>query len=434
MVASERPTRRFRRTSTVLFDDIAALEGILAAEEPATRPSTYGTLLTPTTAALSELLVAGEGGDRVILGPSGLSAIAIALLTMARSGDHLLVVDTAYGPTRELCDGLLTRLGVEIEYYDPLIGAGVADLIRPTTTAIWMESPGTHTFEIQDVPTIVAAARAADHRVLTGIDNTWGSPGLFRPFEHGLDVSVVAITKYWGGHADLVMGAVFVGEALDQAFRQTAVQLGMCTNGEDAFLAIRGARTAELRIRAHEAAASRSPDDWPITRASVGSLIGVSGLPGSRDLAARLPRQQRPVRVRAAGADGGPADAARAAPSRTGWSPAGGSGWATRGAGTSRWSCPPTGPGWSAPSGRGPGASSSGSISGSSRRRSLGRSRARARTELTSKRAELDADPDPGPTPATRVSPRRSVRGRRPGVPIGHRLVLGETGPHCRSR
>jgi len=309
------PNPEIRRTSTVLFDDVAALEEILAAERAGDPTvSTYGTLLTPTTAALSELLLAGEGGDRVILGPSGLSAIAIALLTMARSGDHLLVVDTAYGPTRELCDGLLTRLGVEIEYYDPLIGAGVAGLIRPTTKAIWMESPGTHTFEIQDVPTIVAAARAADHRVLTGIDNTWGSPGLFRPFDHGVDVSVVAITKYWGGHADLVMGAVFVGAALDRAFRQTAVQLGMCTNGEDAFLAIRGARTAELRIRAHEAAAleiARRLADHP----GVGRVLhpAFPDCPGHETWRRDFHGSSGLFGFELLGPDGGPADAARAA-------------------------------------------------------------------------------------------------------------------------
>jgi cystathionine beta-lyase len=250
------PGPEIRRASTVLFDDVAALGEALDALDAGDRSfSTYGTLGTPTTALLEELLVAGEGGAGVVLGPSGLAAIATALLAMVRTGDHLLVVDSVYGPARELCDGLLTRLGVAVEYYDPLIGAAIAGLIRPTTSAIWMESPGTHTFEVQDVPAIVAAARAADHRVLTGIDNTWGSPGLFRPFDHGVDVSAVALTKYWGGHADLVLGAVFSTEALLRSVRETAVMLGMCANGEDAFLVIRGARTVELRIRAHEAAA-----------------------------------------------------------------------------------------------------------------------------------------------------------------------------------
>ena len=250
------PSPEIRRTSTVLFESVAELADLLGrtkAGDPTV--SVYGTLGTPTTVALDRLLLAGEGGAGVILGPSGLSAISTALLSMVRAGSHLLVVDSAYGPARDLCDGLLARLGVTVEYYDPLIGGGIAGLIRPSTDAIWMESPGTHTFEIQDVPAIVAAARAADHPILTGIDNTWGSPGLFRPFDFGVDVSAVALTKYWGGHADVLMGAVFTTAELLPTVRETAVQLGVCTNAEDAFLVIRGARTVDLRIRAHEASA-----------------------------------------------------------------------------------------------------------------------------------------------------------------------------------
>jgi cystathionine beta-lyase len=246
------PSAAIHRTSTVLFENVAELEACLAAAKAGDPTvSIYGTFGTPTTAALDALLLAAEGGAGVVLSPSGLAAITTALLAIVRAGDHLLVTDSAYGPTRDLCDGLLTRLGVTIEYYDPLVGAGAAALIRPNTAAIWMESPGTHTFEVQDVPAIVAAARAADHRVVTAIDNTWGSPGLFRPFDHGVDLSVVALTKYWGGHADVLMGAVFANESLLQAIRKTSGQLGMCTNGEDAFLAIRGARTVDLRMRAH---------------------------------------------------------------------------------------------------------------------------------------------------------------------------------------
>ncbi|MCJ7710698.1 MAG: cystathionine beta-lyase [Chloroflexi bacterium] len=248
------PSPEIRRTSTVLFDDVADLEATLAATRAGDPTvSTYGTHGTPTTAALDALLLAGEGGAGVVLGPSGLAAITTALLAVLRSGDHLLMVDAAYGPTRRLCDGLLTRLGITVEYYDPLIGAGIAALIRPNTTMVWMESPGTYTFEVQDVAAIAAAARAADHRVVTAIDNTWGSPGLFRPFDHGVDLSIVALTKYWGGHADVLMGAVFANDALLADVRRAAGQLGMCTNGEDAFLVIRGARTVDLRIRAHEA-------------------------------------------------------------------------------------------------------------------------------------------------------------------------------------
>lgn len=271
------PSPEIRRTSTVLFDCVAdlasALEGVKAGDPGV---SVYGTMGTPTTAALDALLLAGEGGAGVFLSPSGLAAITVALFACVRAGDHLLVTDSAYGPARDLCDDVLARMGVDVEYYDPLIGAGIAALLRPTTAAIWLESPGTHTFEIQDVPAIVAAARVASaaraagsgagaatevptsddpRRIVTLIDNTWGSPGLFRPFDHGVDISVVALTKYWGGHADVLMGAVFATEALVPAVRSMTNRLGMCTNGEDAFLVARGARTVDLRMRASEASA-----------------------------------------------------------------------------------------------------------------------------------------------------------------------------------
>lgn len=249
------PSPQISRTSTVLFNSVSDLRETNAAMGKGDRwASTYGTHTTPTTAELEEILLAGEGGAGVELSPSGLAAIAIAFFAMCKAGDHILVTDSAYGPAREAANGLLANLGVEVEYYDPLIGAGIAELIRPTTAAIWMESPGTHTFEVQDVPAIVAAARAGEaitgRRITTAIDNTWGSPGLLRPFEMDVDISVVALTKYWGGHADLVAGATFANEHLLPRVRSTARLLGMCLNGEDAFLVVRGARTVDMRIRA----------------------------------------------------------------------------------------------------------------------------------------------------------------------------------------
>ena len=250
------PSPVISRTSTVLFDDTAHLAAVLAAIGDGDRTATtYGSTGTPTTLALEDLLLAGEGGAGVAFASSGLAAISTALFAVARAGTHLLVTDAAYGPTRRLCDRLISRLGVSVEYYDPLAGATIAELIRPETCAIWMESPGTYTFEVQDVPAIVSAARSADHPVVTIIDNTWGSPGLFRPFDHGVDISVVALTKYWGGHADLLMGATFANDALLPAVREATEALGMCADGEDAFLVTRGARTADLRIRASGAAA-----------------------------------------------------------------------------------------------------------------------------------------------------------------------------------
>jgi cystathionine beta-lyase len=244
------PSPEIRRTSTVLFDDIAHLRDTLAAVKSGDRSfSTYGTHGTPTTLELERLLVDGEGGAGVELSSSGLSAIVIAMLAVLRAGDHLLITDSAYGPARDYATGMLARLGVEVEFFDPLIGAGIAALIRPATMLIWLESPGTHTFEIQDVPAIVAAARAADHRVVTAIDNTWGSPGVLRPFELGVDISAVALTKYWGGHGDVLMGATFATDELLPAVREAARLTGSAVSGEDAFLVIRGARTAALRMR-----------------------------------------------------------------------------------------------------------------------------------------------------------------------------------------
>lgn len=244
------PNPEIRRTSTVLFDSIGQLRATLRGWRSGDRAySTYGTHGTPTSAELERLLLAGEGGAGVELSSSGLAAITIAMLAVVRAGDHLLVTDSAYGPARDLCTGLLTRLGVDVEFYDPLAGGDIASLIRPETSLIWMESPGTHTFEIQDVPAIVAAARAADHRIVTAVDNTWGSPGLFRPFDHGVDISVVALTKYWGGHSDLLMGATFASEELLERVREAVQLTGACVSAEDAFLVARGARTVDMRIR-----------------------------------------------------------------------------------------------------------------------------------------------------------------------------------------
>jgi cystathionine beta-lyase len=250
------PSPEIRRTSTVLFKDIAQLRATVAATKTGDRSfSTYGTHGTPTTAALEALLVAGEGGAGVELSSSGLAAIATAMLAVLRAGDHLLITDSAYGPAREFATGMLAGLGVDVELYDPLVGGEIAALIRPTTKLVWLESPGTHTFEVQDVPAIVAAARGADHRVVTAIDNTWGSPGLLRPFDMGVDISIVALTKYWGGHADVLMGAAFATAELLPAVREAARLTGTAVSGEDAFLVIRGARTVDLRIREHGAAA-----------------------------------------------------------------------------------------------------------------------------------------------------------------------------------
>lgn len=243
------------RASTVLFDTLASSDAASAAVlSGRAQATTYGTVGTPTTMALMEALCAIEGGGhdvRASLMPSGLAAITTALLALLAPGDHLLVADSSYGPTRVFCDGMLARLGVRTSYYDPTIGAGIESLLRPETKLIWLESPGSYTFEVQDVPAICAVARSRG--IVTMIDNTWASPVFARPFDWGVDASVLALTKYWGGHADVLMGAVVVREALWPKLWSAVRQLGQCVGGDDAYLVLRGLRSADTRMRRHEA-------------------------------------------------------------------------------------------------------------------------------------------------------------------------------------
>lgn len=211
---------------------------------------TYGAHGTPTTFALEEALAALEGGYRTRLCGTGVTAVAGPLLCYLSAGDHLLMTDGLYGPTRDFCDGMLRRLGVETSYYDPLIGGAIAQLIRPNTRVIFMESPSSDAFEMQDVPAIAAAARAAG--CLTMIDNTWGSPLFFKPLAHGVDVSVQAVTKYVGGHADLLMGAATTTEAAYPALQRGWQELGLNTSPDDAYLALRGLRSVAPRMRQHQ--------------------------------------------------------------------------------------------------------------------------------------------------------------------------------------
>jgi cystathionine beta-lyase len=245
------------RASTVLFDTLAQADALGQAGARGERHvTTYGTSGTPVTMALADALaeVEGAGHDcRAALMPSGLSAISTALFAFLSPGDHLLVADSVYGPTRAFCDGLLARYGVKTEYYDPLIGAGIETLLRPETRVVYLESPGSYTFEVQDVPAICKVARARG--VLTMIDNAWASPAFARPFDWGVDASILPLTKYWGGHSDLLMGAVVIREAHWRKLWSTVRQLGVCVGGDDAWLVLRGLRTAETRMRAHQQSA-----------------------------------------------------------------------------------------------------------------------------------------------------------------------------------
>jgi len=210
----------------------------------------YGRYGTPTTFAFEAAVAELEGADRAVALPSGLAACTGALLSFLQSGDHLLMVDSTYEPTRAFCDQQLTRFGISTTYYDPLIGADIAKLIQPNTKVVYMESPGSHTFEIQDVPAITAAARTRG--CTTMIDNTWATPLYFKPFDHGIDLSIHAATKYIAGHSDVMMGVITMGEAHYKRVKTAVHGLGMAVSPEDCWLALRGMRTLSVRLAQHQ--------------------------------------------------------------------------------------------------------------------------------------------------------------------------------------
>lgn len=239
------------RASTILYPNIASMD---AAHLRQDETLFYGRKGTPTTWALREAMTGLEpGAEGTMLYPSGVAAIAGALLSVLKPGDHLLVPDSAYDPTTLLADGLLAQLGVETETYDPLIGAGIASLFRPNTGLLLMESPGSLTFEVQDVPAMAAAARAAG--ISTLLDNTWAASLHFKGIAAGCDMVAQALTKYVAGHSDVMMGSVSAVPSHWKALRSTAWHLGYCVSGDEAALALRGFRTLPVRMaRAQESA------------------------------------------------------------------------------------------------------------------------------------------------------------------------------------
>ncbi len=236
--------------STVLWPSVAAMQA--AARGVEGPPYRYGRIATPTAQAFETAVAALEGGHGAVSVSSGLAAIVLALTSVAAAGDHLLVTDSAYGPTRAFCDKILGRLGVEVEYYDPLCGAAIERLVRPNTRMIYMESPGSITFEVQDVPAITAVARR--HGIVTALDNTWATPLLFKAFEHGVDISIHAATKYLVGHSDAMMGIATAATPEHwRMLKDTAVLTGQCAGPDDLFLAQRGLRTLSVRLERHAA-------------------------------------------------------------------------------------------------------------------------------------------------------------------------------------
>ena len=237
------------RTSTVLFDDVASLE---ASYPPQDGRLNYGRNGTPTQWALAEALTElepGAAGTRLL--PSGAAAVAFALSSVLEPGDELLMVDSVYGPTRMFCDQVLKRQGIVTRYYDPLAGpADIEKLITNATRAIFMESPGSLTFEVQDVPGLCAVARTRG--LVTLLDNTWATPLLFPALSHGVDLSILACTKYVSGHADVMLGSVTATEEHWVNLARTAQHYGQYVSPDDAFLAARGLRTMGVRLRRHE--------------------------------------------------------------------------------------------------------------------------------------------------------------------------------------
>ncbi|CAN5394705.1 cystathionine beta-lyase [soil metagenome] len=242
------------RASTILYDSVADLRAAGATDTH--HRLFYGRRGTPTQWSLADALTELEpGAEATFLYPSGVAAIAAALLSVLSQGDELLLVDTAYDPSRNIANTLLKRMGITTRFYDPLVGAGIAELIGPATRAILMESPGSLTFEVQDVPAICAAARARG--VTTLLDNTWATPLLFPAIQHGVDLSILACTKYIVGHSDVMLGSVTAAPGHFARLRETSFQLGQVASPDDAWLGARGLRTMAVRLRQHQASALR---------------------------------------------------------------------------------------------------------------------------------------------------------------------------------
>ncbi|MEU2392505.1 cystathionine beta-lyase [Streptomyces sp. NPDC007369] len=235
------------RASTVLYENVAEMAASQADPLKRAMP-VYGRFGTPTTRAFEEALADLERGHAAVTTCSGLSAITTAILAYVRAGDHILVSDSVYVPTRKFCDSL-AGLAVETEYYDPGAGAAIRDLIRPDTRLVYLESPGSTTFEVQNVPAITEVCRSLG--VVTVIDNTWATPAFCRPLELGADVVVHSATKYLTGHADSILGAIVCTEESHAPVRQAAIRLGQCAGADDAYLGLRGLRTLGVRMRHH---------------------------------------------------------------------------------------------------------------------------------------------------------------------------------------
>ena len=232
--------------STVLFRNAATL----AARD---QKYTYGTRGTPTSDALAKAVNELEGSAGTIIVPSGLAAVTVPLLAFLSAGDHVLIVDSIYNPTRRFADTMLARLGVEVDYYRPEVGADISSLMKPNTKVVFTEAPGSNTFEMQDIPAIAAAAKKAGAVVM--MDNTWATPLYFRPLDHGVDISIHASTKYPAGHSDVLLGTVSANTDHWEQLWETYLTLGACAAPDDVYQVLRGLRTMGVRLERHQKSA-----------------------------------------------------------------------------------------------------------------------------------------------------------------------------------
>lgn len=263
------------RASTILFPSVRDLESAASGTYAGIG---YGLHGLPTVTDFQHAMAALEGGHAALAVPSGLTATTLPLLALLSAGDHVLVSDSVYGPTRRFCNNHLRRLGVAVTYYDPLASAGIAAGFRANTRVVFAESPGSLTFEVQDVPALASVARERGAWLV--LDNTWATPLGFRAFDHGVDVSVHAATKYIGGHSDVLLGVIVANERAWPALHRLWTDMGVTASSDDAFLGLRGLRTLDVRLARHQSSALQIAQ-WLAARPEVCEVL-YPALPGAR--------------------------------------------------------------------------------------------------------------------------------------------------------
>ncbi|WP_428773396.1 cystathionine beta-lyase [Vibrio sp.] len=253
-----------QRASTVVFNTVA--EKHHAAVNRTNKTLFYGRRGTQTHFAMQEAMVEIEGGVGCALYPCGTAAISNAILSFVKTGDHVLMVDTCYEPTRDFCNIILKKMGIEVTFYPPTIGEEIRDLIQPNTSVLFTESPGSITMEVQDVPTLARIAH--EHDIVVMLDNTWGAGVNFSPFDHGVDISIQAATKYIVGHSDVMLGTAVANEKCWDQLREQSYLMGQCVSADDVYLGLRGLRTLDVRLRQH-AESSLKVAQWLQSRPEV---------------------------------------------------------------------------------------------------------------------------------------------------------------------